>query len=74
MPAAETARRRSMLPGIAAVHLLGHLIDNGGLALEQTHPHPLVLRTVGAKAPDTRREMGKRFSITCCGVRTQARG
>src|SRR5256885_5904948 len=33
--------------GIAAVHLLGHLFDNGGLALEQTCPHPFVLRTWG---------------------------
>ena len=29
---------------IAALHLLGHLLDDGGLAFGQTGPHPLVLR------------------------------
>ena len=30
---------------ITALHLLGHLLNDGGLAFEQTGPHPLVLWT-----------------------------
>src|SRR5437870_12101601 len=41
------ARRGSR--GIAAVHLFSHLLDNGGLALEQTRPHSLVLRAWGRR-------------------------
>src|SRR5438128_1585785 len=35
--------------GIAAIHLFSHLLDNGGLALEQTCPHPLVFRGWGRR-------------------------
>ena len=35
--------------GIAAVHLFSHLLDHGGLTLEQTRPHSLVLRTWGRR-------------------------
>ena len=33
---------------ITTLHLLGHLINDGGLAFEQTGPHPLVLRARGS--------------------------
>src|SRR2546426_7133734 len=39
------ARRGSR--GIAAIHLFSHLLDNGGLALEETRPPSLVLRGWG---------------------------
>src|SRR3989475_12050210 len=32
---------------IATLHLLGHLLDDGGLGFEQTGPHPLVFRARG---------------------------
>ena len=58
---------------IAAVHLFGHLLDHGGLTLEQARPHALVLRTWGRRRCHRMvgREVGKRLSMTCCGVRTQ---
>src|SRR5882672_6157652 len=40
---------RRGLRGIAAVHLFSHLLDNGGLALEQTCPYSLVLRAWGRR-------------------------
>src|SRR2546426_11438211 len=64
------ARRGSR--GIAAIHLFSHLLDNGGLALEQTRPHSLVLRAWGRRRLNRcRAGGGKRLSMTCCGVRTQ---
>jgi hypothetical protein len=36
------------LRGIAAWDLLGHLLEDRGLALEQTGPYPLVLRVRGS--------------------------
>jgi hypothetical protein len=33
---------------IAALHLLGHLLNDGGLTFEQTGPYPLVLRARGS--------------------------
>src|SRR5450759_3287310 len=33
---------------IAALHLFGHFLDDGSLALEQTGPHPFVLRAWGS--------------------------
>ena len=41
--------RHTRLAGlrITALHLLGHLGNEGGLALEQTGPHPFVLRARG---------------------------
>ena len=33
---------------IAALHLFGHLLDDGSLALEQTGPHPFVFRAWGS--------------------------
>src|SRR5208283_6031429 len=38
---------------ITALHLLGHLLDEDSLALEQTGPHPFVLRT-GRSLPTCR--------------------
>src|SRR5271167_4083471 len=57
---------------IPALHLLGHLLDDGGLALEQTGPHPFVLRTRGVcPLAGVWQRIRNRLSTTCSGVRTQ---
>src|SRR5262249_33554889 len=58
--------------GIAAVHLFRHLLDHSGLTLSKlAHTRLSSGRGGGGASPDAGREVGKRFSMTCCGVRTQ---